>query len=171
MFADLLFQIFIIFVHGSLALHLNPLFYRFLPSLYPLCLPFHFPSTPLSPSSPPPSAVMSCNSRLLISTLLLLLLLLLVTSAARLPNPTSSSSSFQSSSRDHHFYRQPPSCASFPHKTTSRYLCIHFQRMNPQRLLAPPPPPTPPSSLGEEIDPRYGVEKRLVPSGPNPLHN
>ncbi|KAK1379493.1 CLAVATA3/ESR (CLE)-related protein 10 [Heracleum sosnowskyi] len=22
-----------------------------------------------------------------------------------------------------------------------------------------------------EIDPRYGVEKRLVPSGPNPLHN
>ncbi|KAL4184319.1 hypothetical protein AMTRI_Chr10g225010 [Amborella trichopoda] len=28
---------------------------------------------------------------------------------------------------------------------------------------------TPPYS--EEIDPRYGVEKRLVPTGPNPLHN
>ncbi|CAA0833029.1 CLAVATA3/ESR (CLE)-related protein 13 [Striga hermonthica] len=27
----------------------------------------------------------------------------------------------------------------------------------------------PPS--GNEIDPRYGVEKRLVPSGPNPLHH
>lgn len=24
---------------------------------------------------------------------------------------------------------------------------------------------------GSEIDPRYGVEKRLVPSGPNPLHH
>lgn len=22
-----------------------------------------------------------------------------------------------------------------------------------------------------EIDPRYGVEKRLVPTGPNPLHH
>nr|CAD1832364.1 unnamed protein product [Ananas comosus var. bracteatus] len=29
----------------------------------------------------------------------------------------------------------------------------------------PRPPPT------GEIDPRYGVEKRLVPTGPNPLHN
>jgi len=24
---------------------------------------------------------------------------------------------------------------------------------------------------GVEIDPRFGVDKRLVPSGPNPLHN
>ncbi|EEF38009.1 CLE12, putative [Ricinus communis] len=24
---------------------------------------------------------------------------------------------------------------------------------------------------GKEIDPRYGVEKRLVPTGPNPLHH
>ena len=24
---------------------------------------------------------------------------------------------------------------------------------------------------GREIDPRYGVEKRKVPSGPNPLHH
>ncbi|CAO2045663.1 unnamed protein product [Urochloa humidicola] len=31
----------------------------------------------------------------------------------------------------------------------------------------------PPSSVGkgEEIDPRYGVQKRLVPTGPNPLHH
>ncbi|CAA0833058.1 CLAVATA3/ESR (CLE)-related protein 13 [Striga hermonthica] len=29
----------------------------------------------------------------------------------------------------------------------------------------------PPPAGGCEIDPRYGVEKRLVPSGPNPLHN
>ncbi|KAG5608186.1 hypothetical protein H5410_019467 [Solanum commersonii] len=24
---------------------------------------------------------------------------------------------------------------------------------------------------GSEIDPRYGIEKRRVPSGPNPLHH
>ncbi|CAH1431534.1 unnamed protein product [Lactuca virosa] len=35
--------------------------------------------------------------------------------------------------------------------------------------VQPPPPPPPP--INEEIDPRYGVSKRLVPSGPNPLHN
>ncbi|XP_031120431.1 CLAVATA3/ESR (CLE)-related protein 12 [Ipomoea triloba] len=28
-----------------------------------------------------------------------------------------------------------------------------------------------PESDDDEIDPRYGVEKRLVPSGPNPLHH
>ncbi|KAJ8464268.1 hypothetical protein OPV22_026820 [Ensete ventricosum] len=33
------------------------------------------------------------------------------------------------------------------------------------------PPRQPPPPLGEEIDPRYGVQKRLVPTGPNPLHN
>ncbi|KAL3501482.1 hypothetical protein ACH5RR_035931 [Cinchona calisaya] len=33
-------------------------------------------------------------------------------------------------------------------------------------LTASPPPPS-----DYEIDPRFGVEKRLVPSGPNPLHN
>ncbi|KAF8766239.1 hypothetical protein HU200_007748 [Digitaria exilis] len=32
-------------------------------------------------------------------------------------------------------------------------------------------PMPPPSRGGEEIDPRYGVSKRLVPSGPNRLHN
>ncbi|KAL8531615.1 hypothetical protein ACS0TY_008275 [Phlomoides rotata] len=30
-------------------------------------------------------------------------------------------------------------------------------------------PPEPPG--GREIDPLYGVEKRLVPTGPNPLHH
>ncbi|KAK9996399.1 hypothetical protein SO802_021085 [Lithocarpus litseifolius] len=29
----------------------------------------------------------------------------------------------------------------------------------------------PPESAGTEIDPRYGAEKRLVPTGPNPLHH
>ncbi|MQL80407.1 hypothetical protein Taro_012866 [Colocasia esculenta] len=44
--------------------------------------------------------------------------------------------------------------------------CIHFAR-NPHRQPLPPPPP--PSA--EEMDPLYGEVKRLVPSGPNPLHN
>ncbi|KAK9074472.1 hypothetical protein SSX86_007070 [Deinandra increscens subsp. villosa] len=28
-----------------------------------------------------------------------------------------------------------------------------------------------PELSGSQIDPRYGVEKRLVPTGPNPLHH
>lgn len=35
----------------------------------------------------------------------------------------------------------------------------------------PLPPPPPPRLLPEEIDTRFGTEKRLVPGGPNPLHN
>ncbi|XP_010428354.1 PREDICTED: CLAVATA3/ESR (CLE)-related protein 13-like [Camelina sativa] len=38
-----------------------------------------------------------------------------------------------------------------------------LHRSNQHRKLSPPG--------GSEIDPRYGVEKRLVPSGPNPLHH
>uniref|UniRef100_J3LCC0 Uncharacterized protein n=2 Tax=Oryza brachyantha TaxID=4533 RepID=J3LCC0_ORYBR len=30
-------------------------------------------------------------------------------------------------------------------------------------------PPT--AGQGEEVDPRFGVQKRLVPTGPNPLHH
>uniref|UniRef100_A0A7N0TRD9 CLAVATA3/ESR (CLE)-related protein 9 n=1 Tax=Kalanchoe fedtschenkoi TaxID=63787 RepID=A0A7N0TRD9_KALFE len=43
-------------------------------------------------------------------------------------------------------------------------ICIQLQRMRRRR-----PPPLPPSMY--EVDPKYGVQKRLVPSGPNPLHN
>ncbi|CAL8994872.1 unnamed protein product [Prunus brigantina] len=32
-------------------------------------------------------------------------------------------------------------------------------------------PQSEPSADGNEIDPRYGVEKRRVPTGPNPLHH
>jgi hypothetical protein len=37
--------------------------------------------------------------------------------------------------------------------------------------LVPLPLPPPGRNGGEEIDVRYGVAKRLVPTGPNPLHN
>ncbi|KAG2667308.1 hypothetical protein I3760_15G107900 [Carya illinoinensis] len=32
-------------------------------------------------------------------------------------------------------------------------------------------PVQPGPAAGSEIDPRYGAEKRLVPTGPNPLHH
>ncbi|KAL5231216.1 hypothetical protein ABZP36_029992 [Zizania latifolia] len=35
----------------------------------------------------------------------------------------------------------------------------------------PSPLPLPPPGREVEIDARYGVAKRLVPTGPNPLHN
>lgn len=42
----------------------------------------------------------------------------------------------------------------------------HRHYYNPE-----PPPPGGGTNNGHEIDPRYGVEKRLVPTGPNPLHH
>ncbi|KAJ7953890.1 Clavata3/ESR (CLE) protein [Quillaja saponaria] len=57
-------------------------------------------------------------------------------------------------------------CDSFPH-ASSRSLCIHLQRIHGFRPIQQPPL----RPQLHEIDPRYGVEKRLVPSGPNPLHN
>ncbi|EXB65079.1 hypothetical protein L484_004255 [Morus notabilis] len=60
-----------------------------------------------------------------------------------------------------HFHRP---CDSFSHEKP-RSLCNQIHRNRRHSHYLPPP-----SQLGE-IDPRYGVEKRLVPSGPNPLHN
>ncbi|KAH6797283.1 CLAVATA3/ESR-RELATED 13 [Perilla frutescens var. hirtella] len=48
---------------------------------------------------------------------------------------------------------------------------IYFPPTTPQGRLHHHQPPLPARNGGDEIDPRYGVEKRLVPSGPNPLHN
>ncbi|KAF9674379.1 hypothetical protein SADUNF_Sadunf10G0121200 [Salix dunnii] len=104
------------------------------------------------------SASLSSHRLLILS----LLLFSVISAATRIPNYAS----LDISSRNHHdsFKSRRHSCSSFPHKSTSRFLCIQFQ-MNGGRHLGPPPPPP------SEIDPRYGVEKRLVPSGPNPLHN
>ncbi|THU58919.1 hypothetical protein C4D60_Mb03t19550 [Musa balbisiana] len=56
-----------------------------------------------------------------------------------------------------HQHQHEESSTSSPH---------HMPSWCSQILLSllPPPPP-------DEVDPRYGVEKRLVPTGPNPLHN
>ncbi|OMO83079.1 hypothetical protein COLO4_22708 [Corchorus olitorius] len=42
----------------------------------------------------------------------------------------------------------------------------HHRRHRPRHV-----PDVQPEPSGNEIDPRYGVEKRLVPTGPNPLHH
>ncbi|EOA37146.1 hypothetical protein CARUB_v10010464mg [Capsella rubella] len=66
----------------------------------------------------------------------------------------------------HPYYVTPHrTCDSFT-RPYARSMCIELQRIHrssrKQPIVSPPPP---------EIDPRYGVDKRLVPSGPNPLHN
>ncbi|XP_050374817.1 CLAVATA3/ESR (CLE)-related protein 9-like [Argentina anserina] len=45
-----------------------------------------------------------------------------------------------------------------------RSMCMELQSV-------PHSPSPPPSPEDDKIDPRFGVEKRRVPSGPNPLHN
>lgn len=57
------------------------------------------------------------------------------------------------------------------------HMHLVLERLN--RELSPPSwnmfstagVPSPSSDDGDEIDPRYGVSKRKVPAGPNPLHN
>jgi hypothetical protein len=73
---------------------------------------------------------------------------------------------FSPSSRNTHNNNQhkPLHCDSFSKRKTFS-LCTKLQRIN-QRLHKQVSP-----SHDYEIDPRFGVEKRLVPSGPNPLHN
>ncbi|XP_068655848.1 inactive protein FON2 SPARE1-like [Aristolochia californica] len=62
--------------------------------------------------------------------------------------------------RRHHHHRHASS--------SPPQLPFCFRVMRNHRYPVHPPPP---SSPDDEIDPRYGVQKRLVPSGPNPLHN
>ncbi|KAI4313978.1 hypothetical protein L6164_026921 [Bauhinia variegata] len=47
----------------------------------------------------------------------------------------------------------------------SPFLKHHNHHHKPEMATKPPDPSE------NEIDPRYGVEKRRVPTGPNPLHN
>ncbi|KAL4363989.1 hypothetical protein GQ457_04G010850 [Hibiscus cannabinus] len=95
---------------------------------------------------------MSCY-RLLLPFFILVFLLLHPLEASTPPPP----------SRSRH------SCDSFS-RSEQRSLCFQLQRLHHFHPFSPSTQPSPPSK-GEEIDPRYGVEKRLVPSGPNPLHN
>ncbi|KAI3763679.1 hypothetical protein L2E82_13673 [Cichorium intybus] len=114
-------------------------------------------------STPPPR-------RKFLLRLLFLTLFIIPTSSTNLPE-TSLHHPHHHGLHDHH-------CAtatiSTPKHQRPHPPCLQSQILYPRRPPLPPlpqqhlqPPPPPP----EEIDPRYGVAKRLVPSGPNPLHN
>ncbi|KAK6251902.1 hypothetical protein QUC31_013622 [Theobroma cacao] len=114
---------------------------------------------------------MTCY-RLLIFIFLLLLLLKPCTPTLPRTSPRNRLNHQVHRHKAANYYR---SCDSFS-RTQQRSLCFQLQRIHkiqpnflPSSFPQPIPPP-PPSELNE-IDPRYGVEKRLVPSGPNPLHN
>ncbi|XP_022775823.1 CLAVATA3/ESR (CLE)-related protein 12-like [Durio zibethinus] len=54
----------------------------------------------------------------------------------------------------------------------SKFDFTPFQKHHQQEQAKHPPNMKKQSELADkEIDPRYGVEKRLVPTGPNPLHH
>ncbi|KNA05296.1 hypothetical protein SOVF_191800 [Spinacia oleracea] len=63
-------------------------------------------------------------------------------------------------------------CDSFPSKYPPSICNTQFRKY----LVFPPPPPHPavpssPMSSSAEIDPLYGVDKRLVPGGPDSMHH
>lgn len=63
----------------------------------------------------------------------------------------------------------PPSWCHTLHLRRLGGAAGHRRRHHHHRPVPLPPPGR--HSGGEEIDVRYGVAKRLVPTGPNPLHN
>ena len=99
---------------------------------------------------------------------LFFLLFLLFFSSANCKVPPSSTSSGNTLNHDHHHHHHHHHflryCESFT-KRNPRSLCTELQSIH-QRLIEAIPP-----SQENGIDPRFGAEKRLVPSGPNPLHN
>ncbi|KAJ4889756.1 CLAVATA3/ESR (CLE)-related protein 9 [Raphanus sativus] len=106
-------------------------------------------------------------SRPVVISLLLFVVFLLTTSVA---SPTSRNVRYRTHRfvpRVRHPYYVTPhgSCDSFT-RPYARSMCLELQRIHRSARKQPHVPPPPP-----EIDPRYGVDKRLVPSGPNPLHN
>ncbi|CAH8349885.1 unnamed protein product [Eruca vesicaria subsp. sativa] len=121
---------------------------------------------------------MSTTTHLNRSILLSLLLLFLLTTSmvsSRTVGSNRTMTSRNIRNRTHRFvpkvhhlpyYVNPHgSCHTFS-RPYARSMCLELQRIhrnNRKKPLVSPPPP--------EIDPRYGFEKRLVPSGPNPLHN
>lgn len=143
-----------------------------------------------SPSSSTTSST-TCHCRLLAVVVVVLVLFDLKASATSIDvdSQRSTLTTASSSSRNqyinhhirrhlhyHHQVQQP--CDSLYHQQVQPSLCVRFQRLHHQFMNQRRPPFYPPpfdhhdhQDHHDEIDPRYGVEKRLVPSGPNPLHN
>ncbi|KAJ4916596.1 CLAVATA3/ESR (CLE)-related protein 9 [Raphanus sativus] len=108
------------------------------------------------------------NRLISIFVLLLVFLLLSASPTAEVNRKTSRNFSYRTQrfvpSVHHPYYVTPSgSCDTFS-RTYARSMCLELQRIHRSSRTQPLPPPL-------EIDPMYGVDKRLVPSGPNPLHN
>ncbi|KAK9109695.1 hypothetical protein Sjap_017755 [Stephania japonica] len=125
-------------------------------------------------SSSSSRATTSCSCRITMFALLVLLLYLSVTTTSKtqLAEALSSKDIMSSDSMQTHRYKQSQTGSSSQIHLNRPPLCSQLQRKHNYYLRHPPPLSLPPSSPPlDEIDPRYGVEKRLVPTGPNPLHN
>ncbi|KAL0695380.1 hypothetical protein Bca4012_062560 [Brassica carinata] len=112
------------------------------------------------------------NRTILIFVLLLVFLLLSASLTAEENRTTPRNFPYRTDHRFvprvHHPYYVTPngSCDDSFSRPYARSMCLELERIHRssrKQPLVPLPPP--------EIDPRYGVDKRLVPSGPNPLHN
>ncbi|CAN6727464.1 unnamed protein product [Malus baccata var. baccata] len=125
--------------------------------------------------------------RLLLMAAVILSLLFVTSAATPISNPTNATPRnphrLHSQETHHHRECDHQTSASESSSAQLRSLCLqltHHRLFHASLPLSPLPPVSPsgPSQPapgdrqdGHEIDPRYGVEKRLVPSGPNPLHN
>lgn len=109
-----------------------------------------------SPFTLPYPPLFSTMKSSLSSLIMILCLLLLFVSSTNCRIPTQLLPSPTSSLRNTYY------CDSFPSRTP-RSLCIDIQRIH--HNLRPVPPQE------NVVDPRYGVDMRRVPTGPNPLHN
>ncbi|CAN8235991.1 unnamed protein product [Cochlearia groenlandica] len=102
---------------------------------------------------------------LMISSLIVFLLFTMETASRNWTNRTHQIKERVQVQHAYYSYPHHRSCKSFS-RPYARSMCVELERIHRssrQPLFSPPPPP--------EIDLRYGVDKRLVPSGPNPLHN
>lgn len=107
---------------------------------------------------------MRTSHGIIISSFLLLLLTIIFISISPTSgvhvNPTKMTTNHAFSLHGHHHRHFHCHRRSFSSPPSRNKLQPHYWCMQ-----------DPPSSPELDIDPRYGVEKRLVPSGPNPLHN
>ncbi|KAG6574051.1 CLAVATA3/ESR (CLE)-related protein 10, partial [Cucurbita argyrosperma subsp. sororia] len=122
-----------------------------------------------------PSSSFATNGQLIMMILIVLFLFVSSSTATRLSNHPPSTTVPEASpiTPRHHPPRhkqQLHPCDALT-RENSRSLCIHLHRVYQHRLPVYLPPLPLPLLTHNQIDPRYGVEKRLVPSGPNPLHN
>lgn len=79
----------------------------------------------------------------------------------------------QISQHHHHLHRRRPNLAMSRKVLASKFDFTPFVNRRKQHHQRRPSKDhhTQPADNSDEVDPRYGVEKRRVPTGPNPLHH